>query len=655
MVAACAGVRYSRGTGRVRFAGGACHRPGATAARRAGLLIVACLAGSAAGPPTAHAEERPLRLAYVRDLAAWESENQQQRNYWDAYLPEVLDELGVAAEAIPPITLADAAALNNFETVLVGGMLANPLPAEASACLEAWVRAGGTLILSATDGLDTLCGNAADRAIPQEGGPFQCAATFTLAQHPRTRDVHSFLAPEQALLAFSPLRKVRAGAAEVVAAWVGGEELPSERAAITARTLGKGQVFYFAFHLPQTLWVLHQGRPVDRDYDGDNLLRRSDAIVIRPHAIEVAYADELLLVLQSMIGVRPHVFAHALPPDAQGEIPDALFHWGGDDEGSQDGIQVVASNWMKEHQLPYHINAMPRADGSFGLTPEDAQRIRANGHEISLHFNFVDNFPPGAGFTRDDVLAQDDAYERHFRQPWVCSVNHWTRWTGWTEPVQWMREAGGQADNSFVHSGSPPSNPVNRLGFSSGTTFPFWFYDDWSGKNARIDFLELPITAYECGYLGEQAPDFDTIHKVVDVATHYHQTMNMFFHPVYIANFPHCRAAIQDMLRYLDERGLRPLHCGNDELCRWWRARSAVRARDVRTAESELTFAYACDYPRGWIAKVALEDRTVGSVTVDGKGVRYKVESRFGHDWLMAVMPTGSGAARITWRNHARR
>jgi len=82
---------------------------------------------------------------------------------------------------------------------------------------------------------------------------------------------------------------------------------------------------------------------------------------------------------------------------------------------------------MKEHGLPYHINAMPWPGGKFGLTAEDARRIRANGHEVSIHFNFIDDFKLGSGFAREDVLAQAEAFKREFGQDFVCSVNHWCR------------------------------------------------------------------------------------------------------------------------------------------------------------------------------------------------------------------------------------
>lgn len=618
--------------------------------RRLFWLLAACAAASTvcgvqprcrAAEPHEARQTGPLRAAYVYAPNAHAAANREGRNYWDAYLREIVEQLGLPAGEIPPGTLADAAALEQYTTLLVGGLDAHAISAETPANLTRWVADGGTLILFATGGLHDLCGNAPLESTGQPDGEFSCAGTFALQPHPLTEGIHSPLKPQQRLLIFSRIEKVRAVDSVELARLFELDKQDAGCAAVSMRPVGKGRVFYWAFSVPQTMWVLHQGRPVDRDYDGDQLLRRSDAVVIRPHAIEVAYADEILLLLQNMVASQPQPLVHQLPPDRHGGIPDAVFHWGGDDEGSAEGIQLFASNWMKAHGLPYHINAMPRKDGTFGLTPQDAQQIRANGHEISLHFNFVDGFGPGAAFSRDDVLAQAAAFRRSFGQDWVCSVNHYTRWTGWAEPAKWMLEAGGKADNTFVHAGSPPSNPTNLMGYSFGTAFPFWFYDDWAGHNRRIDFLEQPITAYECGYVGQQRPDLPTIHNVVDTAAYYHQTMNTFYHPIYIANFPHCRTAIEEMLRYLDGRKIAALHWGSDAVYSWWKARSSTRLSEVVVDEQELRLEVNTDHETGVVVKISISSKDIRSVTVNGSPAKFKAEQRFGREWLLVVVPRG--------------
>src|SRR5262249_54773632 len=156
-------------------------------------------------------------------------------------------------------------------------------------------------------------------------------------------------------------------------------------------------------------------------------------------------------------------------------VPDLLCYWGGDDEAATNGLQRVASDFLRAQGLPYHVNAMAK-DGVFGLSPADAAAIRANGHEVSLHYNFRDGFSHPYAFTRTDVLHQAEGFRRTFGHDPVCTVNHYTHWAGGAEPAEWLREAGGRADNSFIHQGSPPLNPVNLYGFAFGTAYPHYFY-----------------------------------------------------------------------------------------------------------------------------------------------------------------------------------
>jgi hypothetical protein len=593
---------------------------------------------------------RELRVACVLDADRHAALNRAGKNYWDLYLREMLDEMGLRADEIGPAALGDPAQLDRYAAILMGDVDAGNIPG-ADEHLERWVREGGTLVGTSTAGLDALFGNRPRGLIRQPQDEYSIAATLSLAAHPLTRDIHAPHHPEQRLLAFSDARDVRPERSFELARLHDPTGRDLGCAAVTVRSLGAGRAAYFAFSLPQTLWVLHQGRPVDGDRDGDGYLRRSDAIPIRPHSIEVAYADELLALLVNLIAARPFAFIDPLPPMAGGrDIPDALFHWGGDDEGAADGIQLAASNWMRSRELPYHINAMPRKDGTFGLSAADAEKIRANGHEISIHYNFMDNFAKGAAFTREDVLAQAEAFRRQFGADPVCTVNHWLRWTGYTEPARWMREAGGRADNSFAHSGSPPLNPTNLLGFSFGTAFPFWFYDDARGGNARIDFLEMPINAYEVGYLDKDRVDFASVRKVVDHAARYRATMNMFHHPHFIAAYPSTRAAIEEGLRYARQRGVRSLHMGNDELYRWWRARSEARVERVASSGDQVEV--ESDASVEIVVKIPLGSRMLGGVTIDGSrpASAFRVEERFGRCWALAVVPAGRHRATFWLR-----
>jgi len=95
-----------------------------------------------------------------------------------------------------------------------------------------------------------------------------------------------------------------------------------------------------------------------------------------------------------------------------------------------------------------------------------------------VHFNFVTGYQHPCGFTREELLAQAALFRQRFGRDSVCGVNHSVRWVGWAEPGRWMREAGCKADNSFFGWTSPPTNPVNTIGFVHGSAFPRHLWDD---------------------------------------------------------------------------------------------------------------------------------------------------------------------------------
>ncbi len=358
--------------------------------------------------------------------------------------------------------------------------------------IAAWVEAGGTLLGFATTGLDDLFGNTFHSETPQRDKGFAVTGLVKLREHALTTPVCSPFFVDKPLPVFGPVRKVNSQTSEPLADLLSVRSAETIFPAVTHRPLGQGHAFYFAFDVAQTMWVLHKGRPIDGDYDLDGYLRLSDAIALGDLPLDVPYADELLFLLQNMIHAAGVPLVHQLPP-LDGKPADLVVFFGGDDEGLSDGSQVLASDFMKSRGLPYHINILPFPDGHFGLTVEEFEHIVANGHEPSIHYNFIEGFDHPTGFTQEDVQRQWDCYMQTFGREPVASVIHWCRWIGWAEPARWMMEAGGRADNSRIGVSSPPLNPVNNIGFAFGTALPNYYYDDWRGENRRIDFLAEPI------------------------------------------------------------------------------------------------------------------------------------------------------------------
>ncbi|MBO3803794.1 MAG: hypothetical protein JTT11_08020 [Candidatus Brockarchaeota archaeon] len=573
-----------------------------------------------------------LDAGYVFDKVAKERANRGGRNYWWAYMAEVLSCMGLTAKPIPPDGLAGR--LDGISVLFLDGMDASHLLLE----LEAWVENGGTLVGCNTEGLDRIFGNALATLMEQPGDEFSVSGYFHLKEGRFTAGVHSPLHPEAPLIAVSRLRLVK----PISSAEIGTD---GENAYITARSCGGGWAFYFGFDVAQTFWAIQQGRPVDGDYDGDGYWRTSDASVIGNNEPEVAYTDELLFLLQNFVGVQPFPMIHQLPPKG-GRVPDFVLYYAGDDEG-EGGIQVPASAFMASRGLPYHINAMPKG-GRFAITPDEEDLLRKRGTELSLHFDFMEGFAHPGGFSEEDVKRQADLYVRRFGSAPVCANTHWWRWCGWAEPAIWMAEAGIMADNSFAHRRSPPLDPRNTVGFSFGTSFPHFFWSNFRRGNERIDFLELPVTSYEVGYsfswegLDEGTVDVPQLRKALLLAKHYGATMCMFYHPVYLARVPSCRRCVDELLSIARSEGLEVLHLGADEVVAWWTSRSRARIEGARFEGGVLKFKSSCSYEDGLIAKIPIGDREPL-----GLGARGKVVEKFGNRWLLLPIPPGENEISV--------
>jgi len=586
-----------------------------------------------------------LTTAYLYDAELRIQANRRGRNYWYEYIKEINEQLGLRAREIPVKSLENAEALNDVGILFIGDIKVTDA---VRAKLDDWVRSGGVLIGFASEGLDGLFGNVCDSIIEQTGSDYDISGYFSLKSDELTADIHSYLHPEQKLIIFSDIRGMNPDKSTELARFYDTDGTDTGYAAVTGRDYHSGHAYYFAFNVPQTIWVLHQGIPITRDRDGDGYYRTGDMIAIGDNEREMLYADEILFLIQNMIAQKPQPMIYAIPPK-DGQIPDVLFYWGGDDEAAG-GTQLWASNWMKEKGLPYHINIMRNGNGEFTVSPEEAEAIRANGHECSLHYNFINNFDP-LEFTEEDVREQAEAfYEMYgFRQ--ICTVNHWCRWTGWADTAKWMRAAGGKADNSFIHHRLPPLNPSNRLGFVFGTCFPFYFYDDHKGENKKIDFLEEPITAYETGYSSSDVTDFNALHKAIDMAAEYHLVMNMFYHPVNIHNHPACRLAIEEALRYMESKDIVVVHKGNDALWEWWDKRSRSQITDVTIHEGEQTgisFTACCEYDGGMIVKLPVRSGDLVAPPIcDGQRADHKIREDFGCEWLYIIIPEGTHEVEV--------
>jgi hypothetical protein len=557
-------------------------------------------------------ETSGLHTGYIYSREERIACNRKGLNYWYQYVEEIFDELGLPADKI----FAEQVSTNQLRGLsylVVGNDEINDTTMET---IRQWVDAGGILICFATGGAIEKLG------IKKTGYKNQADDEYTIFAYCSFSEsvMEKYLpVPEKDVLmpVISGITEIDAGECEVVSRYIdptysGRGRKETGWPALIKKSVGKGYVYYFSFNLPQTVCVLHQGRPVDRDYNGDSVYQTVDGIVLNGGmSLEIPYADYWLLLLQNILSYgTPQPFIHQLPPDNSGNISDFVIYYGGDDEGSQE-IQVQASNFMKSRGLPYHINAMEKNEG-FGISIEEYDYItKTNGHEVSVHFDFM---KPYYHYTEDDIREQVESYVRYFGDTPVVSVNHCSTFTGWAEHARWSARYGLKGDNTrYPGSFYPVVNTLNVYGFGFGTSFPHFVYDDYLHNNERLDFVYLPMTYYEPRiYEKTRMEDIKKLHKVFDQAFEHGRTVNVFLHPVYLARSKECIKAVDEMLSYLKDKKYNVVHMGCDELCLWWFDRSKTIIRDMQYEDSSedasgiLKFKVCVAGKRGVIIKIPL-------------------------------------------------
>jgi hypothetical protein len=356
-------------------------------------------------------------------------------------------------------------------------------------------------------------------------------------------------------------------------------------------------------------------------------------------------------LLRNMIAVKPHPFLAETPP-LDGAPSDAALYYGGDEYSGPTDLSIRAAQFMRGLGLPYQTNI---ESDRHPMTAEEHARIRNLGTEVSAYYHLYED----DGFTMkpEHYRRQSDRFFERFGYRPVATVNHCIRWKGWTEPARWMLAAGGRADNGFSCKGVPNDNHFRNsasYGFSFGTCYPFYFWDDWRGGNERIDFMEQPIVCYELGHRGTTSVhrDLDSqareeMHLALGMAIKNHFLMNMFYHPQPIVTMPNCREAIREVLRYVEYRGARVKHMNNRQAAEWWDARHASEVRGIVLSADALRFVCVSRWADGVTVKVPVPDGRRARVTVGGRQAAVEERIELGRAWCWFVAPAGESDIEV--------
>lgn len=577
---------------------------------------------------------------YIKDCELSHKRQKNGENDWDSFLPEIADSLGIGMEAVDTPLKEDK--LNDLQYLIIGS---RDIKAEA-VTLKKWVEEGGVLILFAATGTEECTGFLKETIEKQTDDDFTTSAYVSLTPEYAASVYRN--EKLKTLPVYSDCVHVEIDKNTEVLAWFHRPTLfgldgsdKTEYPAICWKKAGKGIVYYFAFSLPKTLWVLQQGRPVDKDYDGDGYYRTGDGIVLtRAHDLMLPYADIHRAVLRDILSEVPQPFIYEIPADEEGNTPDFMLHYGGDDEGSDD-YQMIASRVMKERNLPYHANLMLNKNGEFAVTREQFRELKENGTEPSIHFDF---FAARKFYTREEFDRQLTKYIEAFGEVPKVSVNHVLMWNGWVDHERWCMERGIKADHTKIHKHLMPDyNPINTVGMAFGTTYPHFVYDDYSHGNEKMEFLDIPIGFFEPRVYPEtEQQDKARIDNALEMAFMHKAALNIFVHPVYLATEPACLAALDYIKERIAQVGYKVIHVNNDFLCDWWYDRSEISVTEVKTGKKSCSFTAVSRRPFA----VQMKNHT-NTYYVNGEEKKARDMDRFAEGWKLYWIPAGTSAVMV--------
>lgn len=608
-------------------------------------------------------------LGYVLDEALREKLNNSGKNYWDVYIEEIIGLLGVQGKRLS-LSDIERGINGNIDVLIIGKQSGQDLTDSSSKAIAEWTKAGGVLIGFGLESLGDVFGFQNTSTCTQKPDDYSIAGYFDFWKHSLTDGIHPLIFLEQKLPIISDIELIEKQEVDIIAGLYDTKHNALKHPAITWRAYGKGFAGYFAFDLAKTVWLLHQGRPRNDIAERRRCPRANEMRIVGPDTMKTPCADEMVLVLQNMIAQsnKTQAFIYQIPPE-NGDIPDALFYWGGDEYQGPVELSLRASDWMKEKGLPYHINIESE---NHPMTKDEFEHIRGNGHEVSAYYRLYED--DSYDMKEDTYVKQGELFYERFGVRPTVTVNYLLRWKGWAEPARWMLKAGGRADNSFSSNAAPLANhPMGNegmhplanssyFGFGFGTSYPFYFYDDYSKNNERINFMEQPIICYEIGHYSmipcsyedyQQDPDepshnLEDVHLPIDMAIKYHMVMNFFIHPTNIAARRSGREAVEEILRYCEYKKALVSHMGNNAVAQWWDARYESKVEKISESSDSVILQCQCDYPAGIIIKMPVKkDVKLKNVLCDGKPIEYKRKLEFGGNWAYWIVPTGSHKIEI--------
>jgi len=261
-----------------------------------------------------------------------------------------------------------------------------------------------------------------------------------------------------------------------------GQHSPSPLPGVVRLRVGAGTAVFFLYDLPQSVALTRQGDPRRVCLNANEVAPgwRAADMFVDHLVVERAHLPQADL--------QCHLLRHLLT-DPSIQNPPLPWLWYFPDDA--DTVLLLSSDddWSTQEQFEALLEGAGRREARITfylveetvLTPEQCERLAAEGHTFSIHPNLT---RPVEWTWRETVRAHRERFQARFGVPPGCSVrNHAIPWVGWVRGGAWMREMGFRWDSNFFTC--PPRTRYYMTG--AGLPCPLVDLD-----GAILDIFEQP-------------------------------------------------------------------------------------------------------------------------------------------------------------------
>jgi hypothetical protein len=143
--------------------------------------------------------------------------------------------------------------------------------------------------------------------------------------------------------------------------------------------------------------------------------------------------------------------------------------------------------------------------------------IREAGHELAMHYDSMDH-PWSESEFDSQWRGLTDLFDGHLP---ATNKNHYLRWEGYTDVLQWCEARGIRMDQS------KGASKTGEAGFNFGSCHP-WYGVTHSGK--RIEVLELATVTQDLLVFAPAA----IMHPLLAAVLAHYGVLHLLFHPAHI-------------------------------------------------------------------------------------------------------------------------